>query len=406
MMVQGWQVHSSVEEGEHGRKRGDWMDPLHLLHVVRPAEGGMVHHVQYLLSALAEETRQITVAIPSGSPLDQKLPKKIGRLYLEIGDGWSLSDLQAVFRLRDWLNQHQVDLLHMHGAKAAIVARLAVRWSQKSPALVYTVHNYAAPLSRGQALLFLALERWLSHETDRYIAVSRSLATYCEQRLALRPESIHVIYNSVMPSAWMEPKQAREGLGVAGDPFVIGTIARLIPEKGIAVLLQAFARLTGEIPSLRLLIIGDGPERKALEKMAQQILPQDRQQVRFCGAIPQAARYLRAFDVCVVPSLQEGFGLVALEAMAAGVPVIASHTGGLGELIRHAETGLLVPPADPLSLAQALRQLYFYSDWRKEMARRGREQAQPFLQQGRMVEETLHVYRACLAGKKEKEGSG
>jgi glycosyltransferase involved in cell wall biosynthesis len=143
----------------------------------------------------------------------------------------------------------------------------------------------------------------------------------------------------------------------------------LAPEKGYDVLIRAMT----ELPGCCLVLLGEGPERARLTKLARQLGVEDR--VELAGWIPSPWTDHFRFDVIAVPSSFEGFGLVAVEALLAGIPVVASRVGGLAEIVHDGETGLLVEPGDPSALAHALRELLIDPARRDVMGRRGRDDA-------------------------------
>jgi glycosyltransferase involved in cell wall biosynthesis len=164
-----------------------------------------------------------------------------------------------------------------------------------------------------------------------------------------------VIYNGIdakqlCPTTDRTSAKAAFGIG-AGD-LVIGSVGSLCPQKGQSCLIRAFARIRSSIPNTCLLIVGSGPDAAVLARLAQQTGCADA--VHFVGEHANVAECFHAMDVFAFPSLGEGFGLALAEAMACGVPVVASAVGGVPELVTDGASGLLVPPADPEALAAAI----------------------------------------------------
>ena len=171
------------------------------------------------------------------------------------------------------------------------------------------------------------------------------------------------------------------------DP-VVGGIGRLHEQKGWDVLCRAAATVRARYPDSHFVIIGEGPERDELEAIEQCA------QVRLAGAIEDAAGLVGAFDVFVVPSRWEGFGRVAVEAMLAGVPVIASDVGGLPEVVDDA--GILTPVDDAVALAAAIERLIENPALRAELGERGRERGRRRFGNERMVQEVGAVYETMI----------
>jgi glycosyltransferase involved in cell wall biosynthesis len=161
-------------------------------------------------------------------------------------------------------------------------------------------------------------------------------------------------------------RAVREALGIEWDVPVVICVARFDPVKGVDVLIDAWREIASTIPQAMLLLVGDGPLREAL---AQRIRANGlNTSVRFLGYRSDVEAVLRAADLCVVPSRSEGFSLAALEAMATGLPVVATGVGGLPEVVKDGETGVLVEPENPPALAKAVIRLLADPTLRSEVA--------------------------------------
>lgn len=227
---------------------------------------------------------------------------------------------------------------------------------------------------------------------DRYIAVSREVATRFEQQLGVPAAKLTVVRNGidVPPTLPTAPALRDELLAGSVGPLLL-TIARLHPQKGHEHLLRA-AR---ELPEAIVALAGDGPERDRLQAMARELGIDAR--VRFLGHRTDVAALLAACDIFVLPSLYEGLPLSVLEAMAAGRPVVATRVGGTDEAIDEGVTGRLVPPADPGALAAALRELIDDRAALERLARAGRAAAERHFSVGAMVRGVEAIYDAELA---------
>jgi len=227
---------------------------------------------------------------------------------------------------------------------------------------VAVVHCVLPTVSRSQEFLFRQMFRRLR----ALGGVSRSVCEATEQAMGLAPGAATVLYNGV-------PDTNCRGSSVSIDHSAppqaptVGAVGRLTPEKGYDVLIRAMALL----PGCRLVLLGEGPERAALTALARQLGMEDRVELAGWVTAPWTDQF--QFDVLATPSRVEGFGLVAVEALMAGIPVVASRLGGLVEVLREGETGLLVAPGDPVVLAHALRELLTDPVKRGAMGRRGRD---------------------------------
>lgn len=242
------------------------------------------------------------------------------------------------------------------------------------PALVATVHNAVPGRRPGLELLSAAVLR----RCDALVVPSQPVA----DGLPLTRRTPHVIPNGLAPTALADSPRA--ALGLPEDALVVGGIGRLHEQKAWHVLASAALAVRERHPRARVVVVGEGPLRGALS-----LLPG----LELLGPHPDAAALVGAFDVLAVPSRYEAFGYVALEAMQAGVPVVASDVGGLPGLI--GDAGVLVPPGDPAALAGALSDLLADPTRRAELGRRGRERARLFTPEATAAA-TQAVYRSVL----------
>jgi glycosyltransferase involved in cell wall biosynthesis len=182
-----------------------------------------------------------------------------------------------------------------------------------------------------------------------------------------------------------------------GGAFVIGTACRLVPLKGLAHLLDAFVAVRDQFPNTRLEIAGDGPDRQRLEAQTRRLGLAEH--VRFLGWCADLPSTFASWSVFVQPSLSEGFGLSALEAMAASLPVVATAVGGVPELVEQGTTGLLVPAGDSESLADALLEVLQSSDGGRTMGLAGRARAQRSFTTETMARQTFDLYDELVAAR-------
>jgi glycosyltransferase involved in cell wall biosynthesis len=210
------------------------------------------------------------------------------------------------------------------------------------------------------------------------------------------PERLHVVHNGVPPPPHAPPsaEEARQGLGLAGD-FVVTSIGRLIPLKRFDVLIRALTLLRDEVPRARLVLVGSGPCEGALRALASESGVAER--VRFTGRLAQAEvlRHLRASHVFALVSTHEGFSHVLLEAMQAGVPVVATDVGGNRELMEDGRCGRLLEVASPAAVAGALADLWRSAALRARLAAEGERRARESWPV--MLEGTLRVFARVLA---------
>jgi glycosyltransferase involved in cell wall biosynthesis len=207
-----------------------------------------------------------------------------------------------------------------------------------------------------------------------------------------------VIYYGVeIPSLSPDTREkARLELGLPPDALVCGAVSRLDALKGIDDLILAFAQVEATRAAY-LVIVGEGPERQRLEKIVQDIGVSDR--IIWAGYRAGVPHLLPAFDIFVQPSMHEGLPNTVLEAMAAGLPVIATGVGGTPELVVNGKTGLLVPPANPAALADAITALSENPVARGSMGWAGRQRVQQHFTIEEMVQKTEQLYEDLLLEK-------
>ena len=259
-------------------------------------------------------------------------------------------DMRTVAALVAQIDAAGAGVLHVHDYKSAFYAWLATR-RRPQARLVATLHGW---VESSQALrLYNTLEIALLRRFDALVVVAEAQLERL-QRAGVPRARIRQIDNGIaLTSADPSPSPVlRAELGLDGAGLVFGAVARLSPEKNLSLLLAAFASVANADRTAMLLIVGDGPERQALEAQAARLGLQAR--VRFAGARADMARVYPLIDCLVLPSLSEGMPLEVLEAMACGIPVIASAVGDVPKLLANTQHGQLVPPGDEPALRAAM----------------------------------------------------
>jgi glycosyltransferase involved in cell wall biosynthesis len=218
---------------------------------------------------------------------------------------------------------------------------------------------------------------------DEVVALSRAVAANV---VGMTPS---VVYHGI------EPREEITRPRVVSQPTMLGVASRLVPIKGIVDLIRALALLRRDVEDIRLEIAGAGPEQTALQQEVRTLGLDN--VVAFVGWQPDIWPWLARWDILVQPSHAEGFGMAALEAMAAGLPVVASSVGGLPELIEDGRTGYVVPPSDPATLAARLRHLVLHADLREAMGAAGRTRVRQHFGPQRMAAEIAAVYDRLLS---------
>lgn len=312
-------------------------------------------------------------------------------------------DLALISRIMTELRRFRPDIVHthlLHGDLFAIPAAWLLRFpwfggrGMRRPVIISSRHNDDRFRLRPYMRL---INRVLWRMTDYGIAISNAVREFSITIEGANPNKIETIYYGFDPADGenrLLRKEVRAEFGVQDDEIVVGTVSRLIEQKGLPYGLHAFALAAERYPQARLVIIGDGPLRPLLERQARALKLGDR--VRFMGWRADGARMMAGLDIFLMPSLYEGFGLVLLEAMAQSVPVIGSAVSAIPEVVVHGETGLLVPPRDVTALAEALDLLMGDVALRKHMGLMGLERLETHFSTALMVERTLALYRRLV----------
>lgn len=268
--------------------------------------------------------------------------------------------IAPTMRLLQVMRRSRADVILANGAFSFLASVFAAKLAHTP--IVWLEHNTTLPND--------ALVRRMIGWADSIVAVSNAIR---EQFVALKPIAsgkISVIYNGVEVERFYENREMRIAyrrmLQIEEAACVVGTVSRLSPEKGIDFFVVAANQIAGDEADARFLIVGDGPERARLEKLA------ETNEIRFLGTRDDIPELLNAMDVFVMPSLAESFGIAVVEAMACELPIVASDVGGLREIVLQKETGLCVPPRDVNALANAIQELLRSDNKRRAFGQAGR----------------------------------
>lgn len=310
-----------------------------------------------LATELVARGHQLAVVAPPGAEILGRLPAGVERIELEARNDL---DLLTAGRLRLVTRRLAPDVVHAFTPRAQAIARLGLR-TGRPPLVVSKLTGFDAGKGLGGRLKYRGVAG--------YAAVSKAAAEAL-QKAGVPEDKIRLIPSAVGPAF-------RPRVAVPLGTSVIGCVAALVPGKGQDSLIEAVASLAAERPPLEVRLIGDGPERPALVALAQRLNIAER--VRFLGAMKSAsdvARALASLDLFALASHAEGMPTAVLEAMAVGVPVVATAVGGVPELIRDGETGRLVPVGDAAALAKVLAEMLGDGSGRGRLARAARAVAE------------------------------
>ncbi len=342
----------------------------------------------------------VELAVAPGGALVEKVEKEgmvVRRLKHMVWAIHPIRDFLTVCELFVLIRKQGYTIVHTHNSKAGFIGRLAARLAGV-PVIVHTVHGFAfhsaeRPLKRW---FYRQLERLAGLWCDSFIVISQPLADWAVKEGIAKPQRMVKIYSGIDVEAFHHPANPvlRASLGLLPDDFVIGEVAKLWEGKGHAVLLKAAAQLQSDIPSLRVLLVGEGSLRPELERMADRL--GIRKQVFFTGFREDIPAITQLLDVAALPSFFEGMGRAVLEAQAAGKPVIASRVGGIPDLIEHDVTGFLVSAGNPDELALAIRLLYRQPSLRQSIGENARKRVTERFSDLNMSQQILQLYDRLL----------
>lgn len=311
-----------------------------------------------------------------------------------------LNPLRLLLKTRQILKREKIEILHTHRYKENFLGALAGKTSRVKH-LVRTVHGMSEPFT-GYRNLMTRFHHFLDFYVSRFwmekvITVSRDI----EHSLAakLRRDKLITIHNGIdleRLRGEKNPAELRQSMGIAADDFVVGSVGRLTPIKGYQFLLRAGKIISRNKPNFKLVLVGDGPERQALTRLAREL--ELEQTVIFTGFTPDVAEVISIFDIFVLSSLHEGISISLLEALGLGVPAVVTDVGGNPEVVGDGKTGLLVPPRDENELARACLMLLADKTKREKMGDRGRVLIKQEFSNKQMAERVYRLYQDLYQG--------
>jgi glycosyltransferase involved in cell wall biosynthesis len=390
-------------------------EPIRVLRVIaRLNMGGPALHVAYLTAGLAERGYETTLVAGRLAPGEDSMAfvaeglgidvERIDELHREISP---FRDTLAIARLARLIRRVRPHILHTHTAKAGAVGRLAalLAGDARPPIVVHTFHGhvlrgYFDPMRTAG---FRALERWLARSSTALVAVSPQVRDDLVA-LGIAPREQFAV---VRLGIELEQRVAadRDGrgesrriLGIGPDRFAVGWIGRMTGVKRTQDVLRAFRRLRDQGVDACLCMIGDGPDRPAVERFAHELgIMRD---TLFLGYQEEVAQFYAAFDAMILPSINEGTPVSAIEALAAGRPVVATRVGGVPDVVREGEDGFLVEPGDVDALADRLARLAGDPALRERLGAAGRARVIPRYSVERLVDDHDLLYRSLLEARR------
>ncbi|MBM4260372.1 MAG: glycosyltransferase [Deltaproteobacteria bacterium] len=342
--------------------------------------GGGEAQVLGLLTYLAKQGhRQYLLAHPQGQLWPRAQDSNVSLIPMIARNDLAVRPAWAIRRL---IQRENFDIVHLHTKRAHALAAWFAAGSRRAKFVVTRRMDYPEKSS--------ARARWLYNRgADGVVAISQKIADLLRDA-GVEERKIRVVYSGIEPARFRRPRLGSTPVGA-----IVGTVAVLEERKGLRYLIEAAAQLREQGLPIEYRIAGAGPLSAELQELARRLGVADR--VQFCGFVSDPAAFLAELDIFVMPSLFEGLGVAALEAMAAGKPVVASKVGGLAESVLDGETGLLVEPGDAAALADAILQLLQAPERAAGMGRRGAARVEQRFSLDQMARTNEAFYYELLA---------
>lgn len=391
-----------------------------ILYVITKANWGGAQRYVFDLATNLPKDRFEAVAVTGGQGLLAEKMAQTGIRVIELPvlqkrSGllpvlFSFRNLQAFFKLIAIFRKEKPDIIHLNsskigglGAAAAFVYKILYHIPHTQyPKIIFTAHGwpFLEPRPHWQNGLIFFLT-WLGSLLQDAIITINTHDFKAGQKF-IPERKLHLIFNGIAAFNFLPREQARDFLfklfkfakaELPDNSVVIGTIAEYTPNKGLANLIEAVGEVKRRFPRIKLVIfiIGeDGKERKSMERRIKDLRIEE--SIKLTGFIPEARQYLKGFDLLALPSLKEGLPYVVMEAMIAGVPVVATAVGGLPDLVTDGKEGYLVPPRDVTALAEALAKAATDMSQGEVMAQRAASKIRGNFSIGKMVQRTVNLY--------------
>lgn len=357
------------------------------------ALGGGERHLADLANGLARHGHEVYAALVPGSPLPAELAQLPPENIIELSLRNSL-DLTSALKLAQFIRRNQIEIVHAHLARDYPLAAFAAR--KAGGARLILTRHVLFPLSR--------IHKVLLRRVARVIAVSQAVADGLIEQDIFERDKIVVIHNGVDIDRFAKTRESdaarRQKIGAR---FCVGTIGELAPIKGQESFLRAAAIVSSRRDDVDFVVAGEdksrtGENQRGLQSMIDEL--NLRQRVRIDGWADDVVELLRTLDVFVSASRSESFGIAMVEAMAGGVPVVATMTAGAREIIDENKTGVLVPIEDEKAMAEAICELLDDPQRRERLAHDARRMVSERFSLDRMVDETEGAYLQAVQGER------
>ncbi len=331
---------------------------MKLLFVTQSTIGGTLEYFKLLIPRLAEKGHEITVVCPSDGPMKMELEEMGIKVYIieMVREISIVKDARSICHLVRYIKSNDFDLIHTHSSKAGAIGRISAFLCRTS--CIYTAHGWSFSMGVGKLkkMIYICMEKLLALLCRWIVAISEFENNIALQYRITGKNKIKLISNGIDVNRFApKPKKKdfmKKQLGIKENALVIGMVGRLAPQKDPLTFVKAAKIIADSGHTAYFILVGDGELRAEVEQKVLDLGLSDR--FLIAGWVENAQDYINIFDIGVLTSQWEGFGLVLAEYMANGIPVVASNIGGIPDVILDGETGTLIPPCDTSGFAAAI----------------------------------------------------
>ncbi|MHC4190259.1 MAG: glycosyltransferase [Planctomycetota bacterium] len=344
--------------------------------------GGGEAQTYYLVKGLENRgIENILIAQPNSALAEKVKEGQIKLIEIYMKGEW---DIVAVLKLRKILKKIKPDVLHLHTSHAHTLGLLAGKLA-KAKKIVAT-RRMDFPIGG-------FFSRLKYNKVDKIVGISEIIKEILV-RGGVKEEKITVIYSAADRAPVTEKSDLQERLGLKRDYRILGTVASLVERKGHRYLFEATVKVKEEFPQIKLLVVGEGPLKKDLKKLAEKLSSEN--EIIFTGFRKDIPEILSILDVFVSASLKEGLGVSLLEAANYGLPIVATNAGGIPEVVEDGVTGFLVPPKDSEALAEKIIYLLSHPKEARKMGENGKERVRKNFSVEQMVNSYTKLYEGFI----------
>lgn len=338
------------------------MQKIKVLHITQATIGGTLEYIKLFFSHIDREKYEIYLVCPSYGPMKEEIEKLGVTVYpIEMTHDISIKDdLKSFWNLKKLIAKVKPDLVHLHSSKAGVLGKLA-SYVNKVP-VIYNAHgwSFSMDVSNFKKYIYILIERFTSKFCDVIVNISNYEYMLAKQYKIAPDNKMITIHNGIDTNKFDSynihlKEDILKELGIPNNALIIGMIARISEQKDPVKFVNIAQRICESIDNAYFVLVGDGEQRDKIENIISEYKLNDR--IKITGWVNDVNKYLSIFDIAILTSRWEGFGLVIAEYMAASKPVVASNIGGIPELIVDKYNGDLINLDDIDGFVQSILKL-------------------------------------------------